>query len=61
MLLLTAICPCTVGLVPPKKDGASEPTLSLPPGEELKTVMEKDGNILDNFVLKIKFHNGTLR
>ena len=32
-----------------KKDSASESTLSLPPGEELKTGAEKDGNIIYNF------------
>ncbi|XP_037669050.1 CAP-Gly domain-containing linker protein 4 isoform X2 [Choloepus didactylus] len=31
------------GLMTPKKDSASESTLSLPPGEELKTATEKDG------------------
>lgn len=36
---------CVQGLMTSKKDSASESTLSLPPGEELKTVTEKDGNI----------------
>ncbi|XP_015443598.1 CAP-Gly domain-containing linker protein 4 isoform X1 [Pteropus alecto] len=34
------------GLMTLKKDSASESTLSLPPGEELKTVTEKDANLL---------------
>nr|XP_012330895.1 CAP-Gly domain-containing linker protein 4 [Aotus nancymaae]XP_021530112.1 CAP-Gly domain-containing linker protein 4 [Aotus nancymaae] len=34
------------GLTMSKKDSASESTLSLPPGEELKTVTEKDVNLL---------------
>ncbi|XP_077008616.1 CAP-Gly domain-containing linker protein 4 isoform X1 [Tamandua tetradactyla] len=31
------------GLMTPKRDSTSESTLSLPPGDELKTVTEKDG------------------
>ncbi|XP_058143776.1 CAP-Gly domain-containing linker protein 4 [Dasypus novemcinctus] len=34
------------GLMTPKKDSTSESTLSLPPGEELKTVTEKDVTLL---------------
>lgn len=41
-----------LGLMTLKKDSASESTLSLPPGEELKTVTEKDGNIIYNFCSK---------
>lgn len=33
------------GLMPPKRDSASESTLSLPVGEELKTVTDKDVNL----------------
>lgn len=33
------------GLMPPKRDSASESTLSLPAGEELKTVTEKDAHL----------------
>ncbi|KAM5254135.1 CAP-Gly domain-containing linker protein 4 isoform 1-T6 [Hipposideros larvatus] len=33
------------GLMTSKKDSAPESTLSLPPGEELKTVTEKDGHL----------------
>jgi len=35
-----------LGLMTSKKDSASESTLSLPPGEELKPVTEKDGTLL---------------
>ena len=41
--LLKVFCFCVLGLMTSKKDSTSESTLSLPPGEELKTGTEKDG------------------
>lgn len=43
---LKAYCFCVLGLMTSKKDSASGSTLSLPPGEESKTVTEKDGNVI---------------
>lgn len=59
--LLSAFRACVLGLMPPKRDGASESTLSLPAGEELKTAAERDGSTLYNSVLAVTFHDGTLR
>lgn len=59
ILLAERVSCCVLGLMPPKRDSASESTLSLPAGEELKTVTEKDGNTLYNSVLKVTFHDGT--
>lgn len=47
--MLNVFCFCVLGLMTSKKDSALESTLSLAPGEELKTGAEKDGNIVYNF------------
>lgn len=45
-VLAESVCFYVAGLMTSKKDSTSESTLSLPPGEESKSVTDKDGKII---------------